>query len=94
MFRIERITDYKLNGQSDISIVLETPDLREATDKMHELALVPHFGKYQIIEEVYVTNEYAQGKKSAEVNRTEHNKVEQETSPGLPLGPQNRSSES
>jgi hypothetical protein len=94
MYRIERITDYLLNGQRDICIILETPDLREATDKMHELALVPHFGKYQIIEEVYVTNEYAQDKKSTEVNRVEHNETEQETSSSLPLGPQNRSSES
>lgn len=92
MYRIERVTDYVLNGHRDIVIVLETPDLRVATDRLHQLALLPHFGKYQIIEEVYITNEHAEQKKSTETDRVKYNETESQTSSSVPLGPQNRQS--
>ena len=86
MYRLERITDYVLNGQRDITIIFESADLREVTDRLHVLALTPHFGKYQIIEEVFITNEYAQTKlKSKEAIRTEHNEVEVQDITGVSI---------
>lgn len=87
MYRLERITDYTLNGQRDICIVFESGDLREVTDRLHKLAPLPHFGKYQIIKEVFITNEYAQNKlsKSTEADRTEHNEVKVQDITGVSI---------
>lgn len=95
MYRLERIIDYTLNGQRDICIVFESSELREVTDKLHALALTPHFGMYQIIEEVFITNEYAQSKlKSKEIDRTEHHEVEVQDIAGVSIQSPSRSGQS
>lgn len=59
-YRLERVTDYKINGVRDVILICESKEFNEVQKKFMSLISLPHFGYYQIIREDIIDSERTQ----------------------------------